>query len=171
MSFDDPFLGEIQWVSFNFAPKGWTLCNGQLLPINQNQPLFSLLGTTYGGDGRVNFALPDLRGRVPISQSNAFVLGQTAGAEAVTVSPSQLPPHTHSAGVSDHRGTTNDPGSPAGAVFASGPRAYVGPEGANATFHPQVVSAVGGSQPHTNLQPYLTLTAIICLSGIFPSQN
>jgi microcystin-dependent protein len=171
MSFDDPFLGEIQWVSFNFAPKGWTLCNGQLLPINQNQALFSLLGTTYGGDGRVTFALPDLRGRVPISQGGSFVLGETPGAEAVTLTQAQLPTHSHTSAVSDHRATTNDPGAPAGAVLASGPRAYVGPDGANASFHPQVVSTVGGSQAHTNVQPYLTLTAIICLSGIFPSQN
>jgi microcystin-dependent protein len=167
----DQFLAEIRVFPFNFAPTGWALCDGQLLPISQNTALFSLLGTTYGGDGRVNFALPELRGRVPISQSNGFVLGETAGAEAVTLTQSQLPTHTHTTSVSDHRGTTNDPGLGGGAVFASGPRAYVGPDGANAAFHPQVVAAVGGSQPHTNLQPYLTLTAIICLSGIFPSQN
>jgi microcystin-dependent protein len=166
---DEPFMGEIQWVSFNFAPKGWALCNGQLLPINQNQALFSLLGTMYGGDGRVNFALPDLRGRVPISMGGSHTPGERGGAESVTLDATQLPTHLHTYGVSDHRATTNDPGAPAGAYFASGPRAYAAT--GNAQFDPGAVSAVGGSQPHNNMQPSLVLTAVIALQGIFPSRN
>lgn len=166
-----PFLSEIQWVSFNFAPKGWALCNGQLLPINQNQALFSLLGTTYGGDGRVNFALPDLRGRVPIGVGAGHYLGDQGGEAAHALSLSELPTHTHGYAVTDHRGTTGDPGSPAGTTFASGERAYTAPAAANAAFHPSTVANVGGSQAHLNLQPYLGLTAIIALQGIFPSQN
>lgn len=165
-----PFLSEIQWVSFNFAPKGWALCNGQLLPINQNQALFSLLGTTYGGDGRVNFALPDLRSRVAMGVSEVgHVLGQRGGAIAHTLSQSEIPAHTHRTRVSDHRGTTGDPGSPAGVALASGERVYTAPAAATGAFHPSVVANVGGSQPHYNVQPYLGLTAIIALEGIFPS--
>jgi microcystin-dependent protein len=169
---DDPFVGEIQWVSFNFAPKNWALCNGQLLPINQNQALFSLLGTMYGGDGRTTFALPDLRGRIAISQDNGtHQVGEVGGAEAVTLNQTQLPAHTHGRPVTDHRGTSSDPGSSTGPVLASGPRAYAAPSSGNAVFAPTAVGAVGGNQPHLNLQPYLTLTAIICLQGIFPSRN
>ena len=166
---NEPFMGEIQWVSFNFAPKGWALANGQLLPINQNQALFSLLGTTYGGDGRVNFGLPDLRGRVPISLGGSHTLGERNGAESVTVTQAQLPTHVHTSAVSEHRGSTNVPGAPGGAFLAAGPRAY-GATG-NSQFDPGAVSAVGGSQPHTNMQPSLVLTAIIALQGIFPSPN
>ena len=169
----EPFLGEIQWVSFNFAPKGWAFCNGQLLPINQNQALFSLLGTTYGGDGRVNFALPDLRGRVIVGAGSpgAHYLGERGGEHAHTVTQAEMPTHTHGYAVTDHRGSTGDPGAPAGAAFASGERAYTAPAAANGTFHPSAVTSVGGSQPHTNMQPHLTLNAVIALQGIFPSQN
>lgn len=165
----EPFLSEIQWVAFDFAPKGWALCNGQLLPINQNQALFSLLGTTYGGDGRVNFALPDLRGRVPIGVGPGYILGQRGGEQAHTLSIAELPAHTHGYAVTDHRGTTGDPGAGTGGAFASGERTYTSPAAANATFHPGVVSTIGGSQAHLNMQPFLTLTAIIALQGIFPS--
>lgn len=171
----EPFLSEIQWVAFDFAPRGWALCNGQLLPINQNQALFSLLGTTYGGDGRVNFALPDLRGRVPIGVGSAHlgadhhVLGERGGEEAHTLTVAELPTHTHRYAVTDHRGTTGDPGAPTGVAFASGERAYTAPAEANATFHPAVVANAGGSQAHHNMQPFVTLTAIIALQGIFPS--
>src|SRR4051794_41133759 len=159
----EPFLSEIRIMSFVFAPRNWALCNGQLLPINQNQALFSLLGTTYGGDGRVNFALPDLRGRIAISQDNgAHPLGETGGAEAVTLNQNQLPAHAHGRQVSDHRGTSGDPGTATGPFLASGPRAYAAPSSANAVFAPTAVGNAGGSQAHTNLQPYLTLTAIIC---------
>ena len=169
----DPYLGEIQWVSFNFAPRGWALCNGQLLPINNNQALFALLGTMYGGDGRVNFALPDLRGRTPIGGTylgGGYTFGQTTGAEAHTLTVNELPTHTHMFGVSDRRAATGDPG-PANPVPASGAQAYTAPGAVNATHSPQAVTNVGGSQAHLNMQPYLALTAIIALQGIFPSRN
>ena len=166
----EPHLGEIQWIAFNFAPQGWALCNGQLLPINQNQALFSLLGTYYGGDGRVNFALPNLQGRVIVGAGDHW-LGERAGAQAHAITQAEMPTHTHGYAVSDHRGTTGDPGGPAGAAFASGERAYTAPAAVNGTFHPSAVSNVGGSQAHTNMQPYLTLNAVIALQGIFPSQN
>jgi microcystin-dependent protein len=166
---NEPFMGEIQWVSFNFAPKGWALCNGQLLPINQNQALFSLLGTMYGGNGQTTFALPDLRGRVPISLGGSHTFGESGGAEFVTVTQAQLPTHVHTYAVSEHRGSTNVPGAPAGAFLAAGPKAY-GTTG-NSQFDPGAVSAVGGSQPHNNMQPSLVLTAVIALQGIFPSRN
>ncbi|GAA5109614.1 tail fiber protein [Alloalcanivorax gelatiniphagus] len=171
----EPFLGEIQWVSFDFAPKGWALCHGQQLPINQNQALFALLGTTYGGNGQTTFALPDLRRRVAIGVSDGSTapphyLGERAGAETHTLTVNEMPAHTHTRAVTDHRGTTGEPVSPAGVAFASGERAYTAPSAANAAFHPGVVSPAGGSQPHTNMQPSLTLTAIIAVQGIFPSQ-
>jgi microcystin-dependent protein len=165
----NPHLGEIQFVAFNFAPEGWALCNGQLLPINQNQALFSLLGNTYGGNGQTTFALPNLRGRVVISAGDDFVPGQTAGTESVTLTVGQLPAHVHTYPVADHRGSTGDPGTPTGALFASGEQAYA--LAANATFAPSAVTNVGGSQAHTNMQPYLVLNAVIALVGIFPSQN
>jgi microcystin-dependent protein len=165
----DPHLGEIQFVAFNFAPQGWALCNGQLLPINQNQALFSLLGTMYGGNGQTNFALPNLRGRVVISAGDDFVPGQAGGTESVTLTVGQLPAHVHSYPVADHRGSTGDPGTPSGAYFASGEPAYA--LAGNATFAPNAVTSVGGSQAHTNMQPYLVLTAIIALQGIYPNQN
>jgi len=166
----EPILSEIQWVSFSFAPKGWALCNGQLLPINQNQALFSLLGTTYGGNGQTTFALPDLRSRVAMGvDQTRHPLGERGGETAHTLSPDEIPYHTHRTRVSDHRGTTGDPGSPAGVAFASGERVYAAPAAATGAFHPSVVANVGGSQPHTNVQPFLGLTAIIALQGIFPS--
>ena len=165
----EPFISEIQWVSFGFAPKGWALCNGQLLSIAQNQALFSLLGTTYGGDGRVTFALPDLRGRTPIGVGATHVLGDRSGEQAHTLSQAELPAHTHGYAVTDHRGSTGDPGAPAGVAFASGERAYTAPAAANAALHPSAVSSVGGSQAHLNMQPFVTLNAIIALEGIFPS--
>ena len=167
----EPFISEIQWVSFNFAPRGWALCNGQLLPINQNQALFSLLGTTYGGDGRVTFALPDLRGRVPIGVGASHTLGQLGGEQSHALTRSEMPGHVHGHAVSEHRGTTGDPGDPAGVAFASGEQAFTSPAAANAAFHPSVVTPVGGSQAHQNMQPSLTLNAIIALQGIFPSPN
>ncbi len=164
-----PHLGEIQFVAFNFAPTGWAFCNGQLLPINNNQALFSLLGTMYGGNGQTTFALPNLRGRVPVSAGGGFEFGQTGGTESETLTVGQLPAHAHSYPVADHRGSTGDPGTPSGALFASGVQAYA--LAANATFAPSAVTSVGGSQAHTNMQPYLVLNAIIALQGIFPSRN
>jgi len=164
-----PFLGEIKIISWNYPPKGWAFCNGQLLPINQNQALFSILGTTYGGDGRVNFALPDFRGRLPIHQGSGFVLGQKAGQEVHTLTISEMPAHNHLANaslVADNTNTNN----PSGNFPANDP---INPyrTTANSTFHPASITNVGGSQPHENRQPYLVLNFVIALQGIFPSQN
>lgn len=167
----EPFLGEIIWVSFNFPPKGWAMCNGQLLPINQNQALFSLLGTMYGGDGRVTFALPDLRGRVGMGRDTGRVMGERLGQESHTLTVGELPAHTHRYPVTDHRGTTGDPGLSGGTAHASGVRAYTAPAAANATFGPSAVTSVGGSQPHENRMPHLTLNAIIALQGVFPNRS
>jgi microcystin-dependent protein len=163
----EPFLSEIKLVSFNFPPKGWALCNGQLLPINQNQALFALLGTRYGGNGQTNFALPNLRGRVPIHMSGAHTLGEAAGSTSVTVNIQQLPTHMHALNVTNAASTTADPTN---AIFAEVSTTY-GPPNSLTTISPQTVSSVGGSQPHNNMMPYLVLNFIIALQGIFPSQN
>lgn len=164
---DEPFLGEIQFVAFNYAPRGWAFCNGQLLPINQNQALFSLLGTMYGGNGQTTFALPDLRGRVPLGYSGADPQGSAGGAEAVTLSSIHLPPHLHTFAVSERPASST---SPTGKHLASGTRTYGGPA-ANTALAADSVTNAGGSQAHTNMQPYLTLQAVIALQGIFPSRN
>lgn len=164
----EPFLSEIKIVSFNFAPKGWALCNGQLLPINQNQALFSLLGTTYGGDGRVNFALPNLRGQVPISFGNGHTLGEAAGTPSVTVNIQQLPQHVHTMQVSNANGTT---ATPSGTFLGAANNLYHLPDGSLTSMSPGSVGNVGGSQPHNNMMPYLVLNFIIALQGIFPSRN
>jgi microcystin-dependent protein len=162
-----PFIGEIKLFSFTYAPKGWALCNGQLMPINQNQALFSLLGTTYGGDGRVNFALPDLRGRVPMHFGSQFVLGQRAGEENHTLLISELPAHNHLVNASSSPASV---ASPANAFWADGGKGVYSPAPsvimANGTLPP-----TGGSQPHNNMSPYLVLNFCIALQGIFPSQN
>jgi len=164
----EPFLSEIKLVSFNFAPKGWALCNGQFLPINQNQALFSLLGTTYGGNGQTTFALPNLRGRVPISMGNGHTLGEAAGSTAVTVNIQQLPTHTHALMATNNAAAGDDASNN---VFAqAGGNAYAGFSSATA-MGPLAVGGVGGSQPHNNMMPYLVLNFIIALQGIFPSQN
>lgn len=163
----EPFLSEIKIVSFNFAPKGWALCNGQLLPINQNQALFSLLGTTYGGDGRVNFALPNLRGRVPISFGNGHTLGEAAGSTSVTVNIQQMPQHIHAMNGSTTAAETN---VASGAYLGVVNNAYTGPA-TLVGLNPAAVTNAGGSQPHNNMMPYLVLNFIIALQGIFPSQN
>jgi len=163
----EPFLSEIKIISWNFPPKGWAFCNGQLLPINQNQALFSLLGTTYGGDGRVNFALPNLQGRAPIHVGNGHTLGQNAGETAHTLAIGELPAHTHTAVGSDAGANT---GNPTNAYWASGGQpAYS--NAVNASMAPAAVSNVGGDQPHENMSPYLVLNFVIALQGIFPSQN
>lgn len=162
-----PYVGEIRMFAGNFAPAGWMFCEGQLLPISENETLFQLIGTTYGGDGESTFALPDLRGRLPLHQGNGFILAETGGAEEITLTTSQIPAHTHpllcnSGGASEV--------SPAGAVMAEqlAVSAYqsVAPAVAMA---PQAIGPVGGSQPHTNFQPYLCVNFIISLFGIFPS--
>ncbi|HUJ45815.1 MAG TPA: tail fiber protein [Rhizomicrobium sp.] len=175
-----PFLAQIEIFSFNFAPKGWALANGQLLPINQNQALFSLLGTTFGGDGRVNFALPDLRSRVPIHMGNGFTLGQRGGEEAHTINVSETPTHNHAIMTdATHQGSINLPATntvlaQSVGVNSSGGNfsfAIYGALAAGGTMAPQTVGLNGGSQPHTNLMPFLCLNMCIALQGIFPSQT
>ena len=164
----DPFLSEIRMMSFNFPPKGWAFCNGQLIPINQNQPLFSLLGTTYGGDGRVTFGLPDLRGRVPISMGNGYTLGQRGGEEGHTLTINEMAQHNHLANATNSNGTQPiDSGAYLGA-FNNG---YSSSLANITTLNPLTVGNVGGSQAHQNMQPFLTINFSIALQGIFPSQN
>jgi microcystin-dependent protein len=163
----EPFLAEIRIMSFGFAPRGWALCNGQLLPINQNQALFSLLGTTFGGDGRVNFALPDQRGRTPVHVGSGHTLGERGGEQAHTLSIAEVPTHVHVANASSENATIDSPG---GNLLASGANQYA-PAPGNTTLHPQTISNVGGSQAHQNMQPFLALTFCIALQGIFPSPN
>jgi microcystin-dependent protein len=164
----EPFLSEIRMMSFVFAPKGWALCNGQLLPINQNQALFSLLGTTFGGDGRVNFALPDLRGRVPIHVGSGHTLGERGGEQAHTLNISELPTHNHSMQASSAQPNSSDP---SGRLLASPlGKLYTAPANLTTLGHPSA-GAVGGSQAHLNMQPFLTISFCIALQGIFPSQN
>jgi microcystin-dependent protein len=176
----DNFLSEIKICSFGFAPKGWALCNGQLLPINQNQALFSLLGTTYGGDGRVTFALPNLQGRVPIHVGQSHALGEIAGTTAETITISTMATHTHTmSGDRTTTATVNVPtaGSSLGITAGGGspPASFsvsiYSSAGVGGTLNPAVISNTGGSQAHLNMQPYLTLNFIIALQGIFPSQN
>jgi microcystin-dependent protein len=164
----EPFLGELRLVAFNFAPKGWAFCNGALLPINQNQPLFSLLGTTFGGDGRTTFGLPNMQGRVPIGfDDGAYPLGMAGGETVHSLTVNELPAHTHQATVAA-AATVVTPGSssviaqPGKAAFAATP---------TTTLSPATVAVVGGSQPHENRAPSLVLTYVIALSGIFPSRS
>jgi len=171
-----PFLSEIRLVSFNFPPKGWAICNGQLLPINQNQALFSLLGTTYGGDGRVTFALPNLQGRVPMQNgvdtfANSYTLGQSAGEASHTLTIQELPQHVHTLRASSAAANSNSPVNAAPAQPTGAVGAVYGPATALTTMAPQAIANTGGSQPHNNLQPYLVINFCIALTGIFPSQN
>lgn len=170
-----PFIAEIKLVSFLFPPKGWATCDGQLLPINQNQALFSLLGTTYGGDGRVNFGLPDLRGRMPMHMGNGFTLGERGGEQAHTLSIGEIPTHTHSLNVS-MASTATGPGQTVTSDLTNNMLARATTEAySNAapdiSLLPSSLTNVGGSQAHLNMQPFLTLMFVIALQGIFPSQN
>jgi microcystin-dependent protein len=169
----EPFLSEIRIMSFVFAPKGWALCNGQLLPINQNQPLFSLLGTTYGGDGRVNFALPDLRGRAPMHVGSGHTLGERGGEQAHTLSIAELPEHVHVLNGSNSPGDKVNPRpSGVGTVFAQDPgNGYTPTPTALTALNPGTIANTGGSQAHLNMQPFLILSYCIALQGIFPSPN
>jgi microcystin-dependent protein len=161
-------MGEIKMVSFNFPPKGWALANGQLLPINQNQALFSLYGTTYGGDGRVNFALPNLQTRVPMHRGAGHTLGETGGENAHTLSQSEMPSHTHTLTAAGVQGTT---GNPKDAFLSSSlDLIYVAPQSLVA-MNPGTIGNAGGSQAHTNVQPSLVINFIVALQGVFPSQN
>ena len=163
----EPFLGEIKIISWNFPPKGWAFCNGQLLPINQNQALFSILGTTYGGDGRQTFGLPNMQGRSPVHIGNGIVLGERGGETAHTLNISELPAHTHTPVGSSSAPTASTPASNLWATINSLPYAAQG----NTAMNPATVLPIGGSQPHENMSPYLVLNFIIALQGIFPSQN
>ena len=161
-----PYVGEIRMFAGNFAPAGWMFCEGQLLPISENETLFQLIGTTYGGDGESTFALPDLRGRIPIHQGNGFILAETGGAEEITLTVNQIPAHTHPLLASSGNATSTDPGNnllskTVKLIYRAGP--------ADQPLSPQAVGPVGGSQPHTNFQPYLCVDFIISLFGIFPS--
>ena len=164
----EPFLSEIRIMSFVFAPKGWALCNGQLMPINQNQGLFSLLGTTFGGDGRVNFALPDLRGRAPIHVGSGHTLGERGGEQAHTLSIAEIPTHTHVLQATTV--TTSPIENPNNALLAPLNNAYHSPTALTA-MQATSVTNVGGSQAHLNMQPFLILSFCIALQGIFPSPN
>lgn len=166
----EPFLSEIRLMSFVFAPKGWALCNGQLLPINQNQALFSLLGTTYGGNGSVNFALPDLRGRTPIHAGSGHTLGERGGEQAHTLSIAEIPTHVHVANATSAVATTNTPSAPLLLAQSTAANLY-GPASNLVAMAPAAIANVGGSQAHLNMQPFLTLSFCIALQGIFPSQN
>ncbi|CAD0005938.1 phage tail protein [Flavobacterium chungangense] len=168
----EPFLAETRIMSFNFAPKGWAMCNGQFLPINQNQALFSLLGTSFGGNGQTTFALPDLRGRTPIHFGNNFMLGQRGGEEAHTLTINELPAHQHNLNNTNQAVSTNVPNSGTSMLGNTAPNQVYNTAGQNlAAMNPASVSNVGGSQPHLNMQPFLTLNFCIALQGIFPSQN
>ena len=164
----EPFLSEIRIMSFGFPPKGWALCDGQLLPINQNQALFSLWGTTYGGDGRVNFALPDLRSRVPIHQGSGHTLGETGGEQAHTLSIAEIPTHTHTLSGTNTDGTQQIAAS--NLLARSATQIYAAPSNL-AAMHAGSIANVGGSQAHLNMQPFLVLNFSIALQGIFPSQT
>ena len=167
----EPFLSEIRMMSFGFPPKGWALCDGQLLPINQNQGLFSLLGTTYGGDGRVNFGLPNLQGRVPIHMGSGHTLGERGGEQAHTLSISELPQHTHSAMAnSTATGGTNTPTTSTVLAQSTASQMYTAANNLIA-MPPGEILNVGGSQAHLNMQPFLVLNFSIALQGIFPSQT
>lgn len=167
----EPFLSETRIMSFSFAPKGWAMCNGQLLPINQNQALFALLGTTFGGDGRVNFALPDLRGRTPIHVGNGHTLGERAGEQAHTLSIQELPQHTHVLKSTNQAVTTNIPAS-GNALGNTAPNQAYNNSNKNLTaMNPGSITNAGGSQAHLNMQPFLTLNFCIALQGVFPSPN
>ena len=163
----EPFLGEIRLMSFDFAPKGWAPCNGQFLPINQNQALFSLLGTTFGGNGQTTFALPDLRGRTPIHVGAGHTLGQLGGEQAHTLSVAELPTHVHQLQAATANSDSNVPGTRNPGSTAN----LYGPPTGLTSLTPTTVTSTGGGQAHLNMQPFLTLTFCIALQGIFPSPN
>ena len=167
----EPFLSEIRIMSFGFPPKGWALCDGQLLPINQNQALFSLLGTTYGGDGRVNFGLPNLQGRAPLHMGSGHTLGERGGEQGHTLSIAELPTHTHVANATSATATNNNPTSAMLLAQSTSSPLYNTASTNLVAMAPNSLSNVGGSQAHLNMQPFLVLSFCIALQGIFPSQT
>jgi microcystin-dependent protein len=165
----EPFMGELRLMSFNFAPKGWAMCNGQFLPINQNQGLFALLGTTFGGNGQTTFALPDYRGHTPIHVGNGHTLGEKGGEQAHTLTIGELPAHLHAVNASTNAGSTN---APSGNMLGnSAPNTLYGPVQNLNAMTPATVANVGGSQAHLNMQPFLTISFCIALQGIFPTPD
>ncbi len=162
-----PYVGEIRIFAGNFAPAGWMFCEGQLLPISENETLFQLIGTTYGGDGESTFALPDLRGRIPLHQGNGFILAETGGAEEITLTVNQIPAHSHPFLATANPGTTTNP-QPNTVSNSPNVQVYI-EDVTGVNMSAQAISSVGGSQPHTNFQPYLCVDFIISLFGIFPS--
>ncbi|WP_420004417.1 phage tail protein [Arenibacterium sp. LLYu02] len=169
----EPFLAEVRMIGFDFAPRGWAFCDGQILPINQNQSLYSLLGTTYGGDGRTTFALPDLRGRTPLHQdAQGHPLGERGGTETVTLTTAEIPQHTHAAAASSAEGNSNSPSNALLASEVAPEFAYRAPETAGRTaLRHGTITNTGGSQPHNNMQPYLAVNFCIAIAGLFPSRN
>jgi len=164
-----PYIGEIRMFGGNFAPNGWMLCDGQLLPISEYDTLFNLIGTTYGGDGQSTFALPDLRGRIPMHVGNGFNQAEAAGTEQVTLTVNQIPIHQHTPIASNDAGTSQSPLNAFFAAAGTGNQIYSTPPTAGATMHPQSIAPAGGSQPHENMAPYLCVNFIISLFGLFPS--
>jgi len=165
-----PYVGEIRMFAGNFAPAGWQFCEGQLLPISENETLFQLIGTTYGGDGQSTFALPDLRGRIPIHQGNGFILAETGGVEEITLTVNQIPAHSHAFLASTNVAQDTNPQNKVLGQTSGGLLPYI-QDSPDANLSSQAISSVGGSQPHTNFQPYLCVDFIISLFGIFPSQT
>ena len=163
----EPFLAEIRLVGFNYPPRGWALCDGQIMPINQNQSLFSLLGTTYGGDGRTSYALPDLRGRCGLHEGNNYPLGQKGGTETHTLTSAEIPSHTHSLQASSDEVSED---KAAGNVLASA-EIYTTADAATLVTLKTSITSTGGSQAHENRQPYLAVNFCIALQGLFPSRN
>lgn len=167
-----PFLGEVKLISWNFPPKGWAFCNGALLPINQNQALFSLLGTQYGGDGRVTFGLPDMRGRAPLHTGSGFIIGQIGGEENHTLTLQEMPTHNHTVPSTSTAGNITKPLAPAVPAQNAPNQLYAGTNPVTGvTMNPAMVQTVGGNQAHPNMQPFLVLNYVIALQGIFPSRN
>jgi microcystin-dependent protein len=166
----EPFIGEIKMFGGNFAIRGWAFCNGALLAISQNEALFSLFGTTYGGDGQTTFGLPDLRGRIPIHVGSGFVLGQLAGSETVTLTPQQLPQHNHLMGAVASAGSTSPAGKVLGGTTA-GNELFTPSNTSPVTLAPGSVQPNGGSQPHDNMMPFQVISFLVALEGIFPSRN
>jgi microcystin-dependent protein len=169
----EPFMGEVRMTAFNFAPKGWAQCNGQLLPINQNQALFALLGTMYGGNGQTNFALPDLRGRTPIHMGGGIIQGQRGGEASHTLTLSEMPQHPHFVSASSSAPDSSGGNSPANTkvLSATSTGQLYAPAANLQPMSPQMVGSVGGSQPHANMMPYTVIGMCIALIGIFPSRN
>ncbi|MEO6280460.1 tail fiber protein [Roseateles sp.] len=167
----DPFLGELKLMSFAYPPKGWALCDGRLLPINQNQALFALLGTTYGGNGQTTFALPDLRGRAPLHSGDGVALGDKAGQEAVTLTAAQMPSHTHTLTATSDLANASVPAGAVPAAKARGGMSRYAPAGSGTAMAGASLALSGGNQPHLNMQPFTVLSWVIALQGIFPSRN